>query len=88
MDTLSRIPGNGCGERFYKEVAQVSQGTIWRAYRVQFVRDSDTKGLRRLAEQASRDFQGEIVFYDGSTMLPLDRDLNLHAVPVSRLWEI
>ncbi len=52
------------------------------------IRDSDTKGLRRLAEQAGRDFQGGIIFYDGSTMLPLDRDLNLHAVPVSRLWEI
>jgi predicted AAA+ superfamily ATPase len=49
---------------------------------------SDGKGLRRLAEQAGRDFQGGIVFYDGESILPLDRALKLHAVPISRLWEV
>jgi predicted AAA+ superfamily ATPase len=49
---------------------------------------SDAKGLRRLAEQAGSDFQGGIVLYDGASMLPLDRQLNLYAVPISKLWEL
>ncbi len=49
---------------------------------------SDAKGLRRLAEQAGKDFQEGIVLYDGDTVLPIDRELKLHAVPISRLWEL
>lgn len=49
---------------------------------------SDTRGLRRLAEQAGNDFHGGIVFCDGAAILPLDRDLNLYAVPISKLWEL
>jgi predicted AAA+ superfamily ATPase len=49
---------------------------------------SDTRGLRRLAEQAGNDFHGGIVFYDGAATRPLDRDLNLYAVPISKLWEL
>ena len=52
------------------------------------VQSSDNRGLRRLSEQAGRDFQGGIVFYDGESILPLDRDLKLFAVPISRLWEL
>jgi hypothetical protein len=52
------------------------------------VQPSDTKGLRQLAEQTGRDFRGGIVFYDGASMLPIDRNLKLYAVPISRLWEL
>jgi predicted AAA+ superfamily ATPase len=52
------------------------------------VSPTHTKGLRRLAEQTGNDFHGGIVFYDGATILPLDRDLNLYAVPISKLWEL
>lgn len=52
------------------------------------VTPSDTRGLKRLAEQARDDFHGGIVFYDGSAILPLDRDLNLFAVPFFKLWEL
>lgn len=52
------------------------------------IHSSDTKGLRHLAEQAGSDFQGGIVLYDGETMLPLDRELKLYAVPISKLWEL
>jgi len=49
---------------------------------------SDTRGLRRLAEQTGNDFQGGVVFYDGDAILPLDRKVNLYAVPISKLWEL
>ena len=49
---------------------------------------SDAKGLRRLAEQAGGDFQGGVVFYDGDSVLPLDRERQLFAVPISKLWEL
>lgn len=52
------------------------------------VRSDDTVGLRRLAAQSGKDFQGGIVFYDGTSTLPLDRELNLYAVPLSKLWEL
>ncbi len=51
-------------------------------------RESDAKGLKRLADQAGKDFQGGIVFYDGTSVLPIDRALNLYAVPFSKLWEL
>ena len=52
------------------------------------VNPSDTRGLRRLAEQTGNDFQGGIVFYDGNSILPLDRERKLYAVPISKLWEL
>jgi len=52
------------------------------------VKPSDADGLRRLASQAGTDFQGGVVLYDGNSVLPLDRQLKLHAVPISKLWEI
>ena len=52
------------------------------------VDSTDAKGLRRLAEQAGNDFQGGIVFYDGESVLPLDKELKLHAVPISKLWNL
>ena len=52
------------------------------------IHPSDTHGLRRLAEQAGSDFQGGIVLYDGASILPLDRELKLFAVPIAKLWEL
>ncbi len=52
------------------------------------IHPSDTNGLRRLAEQAGSDFQGGILFYDGASMLPVDRKLKIYAVPISKLWEL
>jgi uncharacterized protein len=47
---------------------------------------SDGNGLRRLAAQTGTDFQTGIVFYDGTTILPLDGPKIL-AVPLKMLWE-
>lgn len=52
------------------------------------IKGSDGRGLRRLADQAGGDFQGGIVLYDGATILPIDKDLNLYAVPFSKLWTL
>lgn len=52
------------------------------------IKGSDSRGLGRLAEQAGADFQGGIVFYDGASVLPIDRALNLYAVPFSKLWTL
>ncbi len=52
------------------------------------VQPADGKGLRRLAESSKNQFQGGIVFYGGAAIWPLDRDLNLYAVPISKLWEL
>ena len=49
---------------------------------------SDSKGLARLAAQAGDDFQGGIVLYDGTSVLPIDRKRNINAVPFSKLWEL
>jgi predicted AAA+ superfamily ATPase len=51
------------------------------------VRTADTKGLKRLAEQAGTDFQRGIVFYSGDSIIPLG-DERFHAVPLSKLWEL
>lgn len=47
----------------------------------------DSKGLRRLAAQAGANFQGGIVFYNGSDTLPLG-DGQVLAVPLTKLWEM
>jgi len=52
------------------------------------LKSSDGKGLRRLAESAQERFQGGIIFYAGEAILPIDRQLKLHAVPISKLWEL
>lgn len=52
------------------------------------IQSSDAKGLRRLAEQAGKDFAGGVVLYDGTSILPIDKKLNLYAVPVSKLWQL
>ena len=51
------------------------------------VSTADTKGLKRLAATAGKDFQGGIVFYDGQSILPLG-DNQYMAVPISKLWEM
>ena len=52
------------------------------------IQAADGNGLRRLAQQAGSDFKGGIVLYDGTTILPIDKKLNLYAVPFSKLWEL
>lgn len=52
------------------------------------IKASDIRGLRRIAEHARGDFQGGVVFYDGTNVLPIDKDLNIHAVPLSKLWSL
>ena len=49
---------------------------------------SESKGIRRLASQAGRDFKGGIILYGWASVLPIDRTLNLYAVPISKLWEL
>lgn len=52
------------------------------------IQTADGNGLRRLAQQVGRDFKGGIILYDGTTTLPIDKKLNLYAVPISKLWEL
>lgn len=52
------------------------------------LQQKDGKGLRRLADQAGQDFQGGVLFYDGSDILPLDKKRKLLAAPLSLLWEL
>jgi len=49
---------------------------------------ADGKGLRRLAEAAKGRFRGGLVLYDGDAVLPLQRDLNIYAAPLSKLWKL
>lgn len=53
----------------------------------QTVRASDTKGLKRLADQAGDDFQKGIIFYNGDSTITLGDDRFL-AVPISKIWEL
>ncbi|SRR5690554_19029 len=48
------------------------------------VKNSDFKGLRRLADSAGNDFRLGIVLYDGDAILPFGE--NLYAAPISSLW--
>ena len=48
---------------------------------------SDTKGLKRLAEQAGDDFQGGAILYNGESTVRLG-DEKLMAIPLAKLWEI
>ena len=52
------------------------------------INPSDSKGIRRLATQSGSDFQAGIILYGGTSILPIDRALNLYAVPISKLWEL
>ena len=46
----------------------------------------DFKGLRHLAEQTGKRFLRGILLYTGSTSVAFES--NLHAVPVSALWQL
>ncbi len=46
----------------------------------------DGHGLRRLAEQCGDDFQGGVMLYAGTSVLPLGTSGHL-AVPLARLWD-
>jgi uncharacterized protein len=46
---------------------------------------SDGRGLRRLAEQSGRDFQGGMILYAGASTVPT-ADPRVRAVPLSELW--
>lgn len=47
---------------------------------------SDCKGLLRLADIAGKAFQQGIVFYDGSSTIPLNQGRNIYTMPLSKLW--
>jgi uncharacterized protein len=49
------------------------------------IRRDDHRGLARLAMQAGANFQGGIVLYNGTNILPL-AEKNSYAVPLNRLW--
>jgi len=51
------------------------------------VNPSDGKGLRRLADQAGRQFRGGVLLYDGTSVFRLGDD-RIHAVPLSKLWAL
>jgi predicted AAA+ superfamily ATPase len=51
------------------------------------VSPSDGNGLRRLADQCGKDFQGGVLFYSGTSTLPL-ADPRFLAVPLARLWNM
>jgi predicted AAA+ superfamily ATPase len=51
------------------------------------VNPGDFKGLRRLADQAGKDFQGGIVLYAGENVLEAG-DERLLMVPLAKLWEL
>lgn len=46
----------------------------------------DGRGLHRLAQIAGRSFRGGVVFYDGDSVLPIDRERNILAAPLTKLW--
>jgi len=46
----------------------------------------DGRGLQRLAQIAGRRFQGGLVLYDGEAVLPIDRERNILAAPLEKLW--
>ncbi len=52
------------------------------------VQSKDGAGLRRLSEAAKSKFQGGLVLYDGDAILPIDKEKNIYAVPLKRLWEL
>jgi uncharacterized protein len=50
------------------------------------VSPADGHGLRRLADQCGKDFQGGVLFHSGASTLPMG-DPRLLAVPLARLWD-
>lgn len=50
------------------------------------VLSTDGRGLRRLAAQCGKDFQGGALLYAGESTLSLPGD-NMFAVPLARLWD-
>jgi predicted AAA+ superfamily ATPase len=51
------------------------------------VNESDGHGLRRLAEQCGRDFQGGMLVYTGGSVLPME-DKRIWAVPIQDFWSL
>lgn len=52
------------------------------------VNQKDAKGLLKLAGIAGEKFKAGIVFYNGEATIPLDKESNILAVPISKLWEL
>lgn len=50
------------------------------------VNASDGRGLQRLAQIAGRRFHGGLLLYDGDAVLPIDRERNILAAPLAKLW--
>ena len=51
------------------------------------IHESDGAGLRRLADQCGKDFQGGVLFYAGTSTLPL-ADSRFLAIPLEKLWTL
>jgi predicted AAA+ superfamily ATPase len=49
------------------------------------VNETDGRGLRRLAEQCGKDFQGGMLAYTGASVLPM-ADKRMWAVPIRDFW--
>lgn len=49
------------------------------------VTESEGRGLRRLAEQCGKDFQGGMLAYTGTSVLPM-ADKRMWAVPIREFW--
>jgi hypothetical protein len=50
------------------------------------VNPGDGRGLQRIARIAGRRFQAGLVLYDGDAVLPIDRERNILAAPLAKLW--
>lgn len=52
------------------------------------VSEGDIKGLLKLAAALEGSFQSGIVLYDGTATFFLNKEANIRAVPISKLWEL
>lgn len=52
------------------------------------VQSDDGRGLQRLADIAGPGFCGGLMLYDGDAILPIDKQKNIYAVPLRKLWEL
>lgn len=72
------------------DIVMETRGKVWgiEVKAAASVSDGDTKGLRKLAIAARDAFQGGIILYDGAATFFLDKQANIQAVPISKLWEL
>ena len=72
------------------DIVMESRNRIWgiEVKAASNVTSNDTRGLLKLGKIAGERFQAGIVFYDGEATLPLNKDRNLLAIPISKLWKL